>query len=295
MSAKKRRKAPTRGKAVERVTTGQIIIYAILTIGAVIMSLPIVYMISTAFKPATELLLYPPRFLVRMPTTKNFSDLALAMGSTDTPFVRYMFNSAFVSTVVVIGTIVISTLAAYPLAKHNFPGRNLIFQVIISALMISSHVTMIPRYLVIRNTGWIDTYYALIIPALAGSYGLFLMKQFIEPIPNEMLESAKMDGASEWKIFTNIILPLVKPAWATLSIFTFISTWNDFFTPLIMTKSDAMKTLPLAMRTISNDLTIARMGAAAAGSFLTTIPVILVFIFFQRYVVETMTYSGMKG
>ncbi|MDD2431643.1 MAG: carbohydrate ABC transporter permease [Firmicutes bacterium] len=294
MSAKKRR-APSKGKAVQRITTGQIVIYAILTIGAVIMSLPIVYMISTAFKPATELMLYPPRFLVRVPTTKNFSDLALAMGSTDTPFIRYMFNSAFVSTIVVVGTIILSTLAAYPLAKHNFPGRNFIFNVIVSALMISGHVTMIPRYLVIRNTGWIDTYYALIIPALAGSYGLFLMKQFIEPIPNEMLESAKMDGASEWKIFTNIILPLVKPAWATLSIFTFISTWNDFFTPLIMTKSDSMKTLPLAMRTISDGMTIARMGAAAAGTFLTTIPVILVFIFFQRYVVETMTYSGMKG
>ncbi|MDD4263498.1 MAG: carbohydrate ABC transporter permease [Firmicutes bacterium] len=294
MSAKKRR-APSKGKAVQRITTGQIVIYAILTIGAVIMSLPIVYMISTAFKPATELMLYPPRFLVRVPTTKNFSDLALAMGSTDTPFIRYMFNSAFVSTIVVVGTIILSTLAAYPLAKHNFPGRNFIFNVIVSALMISGHVTMIPRYLVIRNTGWIDTYYALIIPALAGSYGLFLMKQFIEPIPNEMLESAKMDGASEWKIFTNIILPLVKPAWATLSIFTFISTWNDFFTPLIMTKSDSMKTLPLAMRTISDGMTIARMGAAAAGTFLTTIPVVLVFIFFQRYVVETMTYSGMKG
>jgi ABC-type glycerol-3-phosphate transport system permease component len=294
MSAKKR-KAPTRGKAVERITTGQIVIYAILTLGAIIMSLPIVYMISTAFKPVTELLLYPPRFLVRVPTTKNFSDLALAMTSTDTPFIRYIFNSAFVSTIVVVGTIILATLAAYPLAKHKFPGREFIFNLIISALMISGHVTMIPRYLVIRNTGWIDTYYALIIPALAGSYGLFLMKQFIEPIPNEMLESAKMDGASEWKIFTHIILPLCKPAWATLSIFTFIGTWNDFFSPLIMTTSDSMKTLPLAMRTISDGQNIARMGAAAAGSFLTTIPVILVFIFFQRFVVETMTYSGMKG
>jgi ABC-type glycerol-3-phosphate transport system permease component len=271
--------------------------YAMMTVLALLTMLPIVYMISTAFKPLEEMFLYPPRFFVRNPTIRNFAELLLAIDALSVPFVRYFFNSLVVAIATTTLGVIICSLAAYPLAKYpRMPGGRLFFMVIISALMFAPEVTQIPRYLVVDRLGMIDSYAGLIIPNLAGAYGLFLMKQFMEQLPTELIEAAKVDGATEWRIFWQIIMPLVRPAWITLIIFSFIGTWNDFFTPLIFTRSEQMKTLPLVMSQIGGGPgVVARWGAVAAASLVITLPTLFIFLLLQRYVMETMAYSGIKS
>jgi len=271
--------------------------YIVMTTLALFTLLPIVYMVSTAFKPLEEMFLYPPRFFVRHPTIRNFIELLLAIDSLTVPFVRYLFNSLLVAGATVTGGVILSSLAAYPLAKYpRMPGAKLYFAIIISALMFAPEVTQIPRYLIVDRLNLIDTYWGLILPSLEGTYGLFLMKQFMEQLPIELIEAAKVDGASEWTIFWKIIMPLVRPAWITLIIFSFIGTWNDFFTPLIFTRSEQMKTLPLIMSSIGGGPgTVARWGAVAAASLVITLPTLIIFVVLQKYVMETMAYSGIKS
>ena len=271
--------------------------YLVITLLAMFTLLPIVYMVSTAFKPLEEMFLYPPRFFVRHPTLRNFAELLLAIDALTVPFMRYLFNSLFVTAVTVAAGLILSSMAAYPLAKYpRMPGGKLFFSIVISTLMFAPEVTQIPRYLIVDRLGLIDTYGGLIIPVLAGSYGLFLMKQFMEQLPIELIEAAKIDGASEWKVFWRVVMPLVRPAWITLIIFSFIGTWNDFFTPLIFTRSEQMKTLPLIMSSIGGGPgVVARWGAVAAASLLVTLPTFLIFVFLQRYVMETMAHSGIKS
>lgn len=271
--------------------------YWILTPLAVFMALPIIYLVSTAFKPLDELFLFPPRFLVRNPTFDNFTDLLLATSTSFVPFSRYIYNSAVVTVVSVFATIAISSLGAYPLAKDKtLPGRDAIFSLIIAALMFAGEVTQIPRYLVILRAGLIDTYGALIIPGLASSYFLFLMRQFMEQVPDEVIEAARIDGASELKIFWDIVMPQCQNAWATIAIFSFINTWNDGGSSVLYTRSEAMRTLPAAIQTMGGGPTnIARAGAQAAAGFLQTMPVIIIYLLLQRRVIATMAYSGLKG
>lgn len=271
--------------------------YLFMTALALFTLLPIVYMVSTAFKPLEEMFLYPPRFLVRHPTLRNFVDLLLAMDALSVPFARFLFNSLFVTIATVTLSVVLSSMAAYPLAKYpRMPGAKLFFSIIVSALMFAPEVTQIPRYLIVDQLGMIDTYWGLIVPSLAGSYGLFLMKQFMEQMPIELIEAAKVDGATEWRIFWQIVMPLVRPAWITLIIFSFISTWNDFFTPLIFTRSEQMKTLPLIMSSIGGGPgVVARSGAVAAASMVVVLPTLIIFLLLQRYVMQTMAYSGIKS
>ncbi len=272
------------------------LLYAFMIVLVGFTALPIVYMISTAFKPLDELFLYPPRFFVQKPTLRNFFDLLTATDSSIVPFTRYMFNSLFVSAAIVVGTLVICSLGAYVLSKFKLPGAGPLFAIIISALMFSPQVTQIPTYMVISGLGMLDTYWALILPKLAVAYNIFLMKQFIDQIPDPLLEAAHIDGASEWRVFWRIVMPVCKPAWATLIIFSFIGNWNDYFTPLVFTTSETMKTLPLALQTIAGGPgVVARSGALAAGTFLITLPPILIFIAFQKLVMNTMVYSGIKS
>ena len=277
------------------VGAGEIITMILLTSLGLFMALPLVYMVSTAFKPLEELFLWPPRFVVLRPVMDNFEALLISTSALSVPFSRYIFNSMFVAAVVVAGVIVLASLAAYPLAKHrDMPGRNFIFLAVIAGLMFAPEVTQIPRYIVIDSLGMINTYWALILPLLPSTYGLFLMKQFTEQVPDEMLESARLDGANELRIFWQIVMPLVRPAWATLTIITFIFAWNEFFGPLVFTRTEAMRTLPLALATIGSD-SIARWGAVAAATMITTAVPIIVFIIFHKKVMETMAYSGLKG
>lgn len=261
-------------------------------------ALPIVYVVSTAFKPLDELFLFPPRFLVRRPTLKNFIDLTLALEGMTVPFLRYVFNSLLTTIITVICTVVVSSMGAYSLVKHKPPGAKTIFNIILAALMFSPHVTQIPRYMVINSMGLVNSYLALILPNIAVAYNIFLMKQFIEQFPDELIESARLDGANEWDIFVKIVMPSLTPAWSTLVVFSFVSSWNDYISPLIYITSQAKRTLPIALQTLAGGpatMSIARAGAVAAATFIMLVPVIVLFTLMQRKVMETMIHSGIKG
>jgi ABC-type glycerol-3-phosphate transport system permease component len=272
------------------------LVYAFMISLVAFTALPLVYVVMTAFKPLDELFLYPPRFLVRKPTLQNFSTLLVTMSGSVVPFSRYVFNSLFTSVVVVAGSVVISSMGAYSLVKLRPPGLSWLFAAIIAALMFSPQVTTIPSYLIVNRLGMMNSYWALIVPRLAVAYNFFLMKQFCEQVPDSLLESVRVDGGGEWLVFWRIAMPLMKPAWATLIVFSFVANWNDYFTPLIFVRSQAMRTLPLALQTIGGGpAVVARSGAVAAATFVTTIPTILVFLAAQRKVMRTMAYSGIKG
>jgi ABC-type glycerol-3-phosphate transport system permease component len=265
---------------------------------AVFAVLPIIYVVSTAFKPLEELLIFPPPFFVRRPTMDNFQDLLLATNALAVPFSRYLFNSVFVTLTTVLLQVVFCSMAAYPLSKaRGLPGSGVIFAMIIAALMFAPQVTRIPQYLVVQKLGMIDTYWALIVPALAYSLGLFMMKQFMDnSVDMALIEAARIDGANEWTIFWRVVMPNVAPAWNTLLIFGFIAQWNDSFSPVVFTRSEAMKTVSVAMISLTNGpATVARLGAQSAAAFLMTAPVIIVFLLRQAKVIQTMAHSGIKA
>ncbi|HOJ10107.1 MAG TPA: carbohydrate ABC transporter permease [Clostridiales bacterium] len=277
------------------MTLPEVLLYIFMILLVGFTALPLVYMISTAFKPLDELFIFPPRYLVRKPTIQNFHDLVISLGSSTVPFARYIFNSLYVTVITVTCTVIVSSLGAYGLVKHKPRGSKAIFNFIIAALMFSPHVTQIPRYMVVNSLGLIDSYWALIIPNIAVAYNFFLMKQFTEQFPNELLDSSRVDGANEWIVFWKIVMPSLTPAWSTLVVFSFVSNWNDYFSPLIYITSRAKKTLPPALQTIGAGGSIARAGAVAAATLLMTLPTVIIFTFMQSKVMETMTYSGIKG
>lgn len=188
---------------------------------AAAMAFPLVFAISSSLKPLDELFLFPPRVFAQNPTLDNFQDLFVTMGKSWVTFSRYIFNTVFITVVGTFGHLIIASMGAFVLAKYDFPGSKLFFNIVVTALMFNGYVTAIPNYLIISKLGWIDTYWAIIIPAFAAPMGLFLMKQFMEGIPMSLVEAAKIDGASQWRIFINIVMPNVKPAWLTLIIFRF--------------------------------------------------------------------------
>ena len=279
------------------ITFSKVLLYAVMLALVAFTALPLVYLVSTAFKPLDELFVYPPRFFVRHPTTKNFTDLVVSLGSSTVPFTRYFFNSVVVTVIIVLGTVVVSSMGAYSLVKFKPPGGQALFNMILIALMFSAHVTKIPSYMVVNKLHLINTYGALILPNLAVAYNCFLLKQFMEQYPDELIEAARIDGAGEFRIFIDMVMPALKPATATLVVFSFTNNWNDYFSPLIYVTSQAMKTLPLALQTISGGaagMTVGRAGAVAAATFLMTLPTVIIFTVMQGKVMETMVYSGIK-
>lgn len=278
-----------------RFDYGGIILYSFLTIFGLLMLMPLVYMASTSLKPTSELFLFPPRFFVVNPTLLNFRDLLLITGTSAVPFSRFIFNSVVVTSGIVIGGVFISAMAAYPLAKHNMPFKSAIFSLIVAALMFSPLTLQIPQYLLVSRSGLMNTYLAMILPYLAAPMGMFLMTQFLRQIPDALLEAARIDGASEWRVFWTIILPMLKPAISTFALFSFITAWNDPYPSMVYTTVQDMKSLPLAIQTISGGAgVVARVGTFAAASFLMIIPTIIVFIITQRMVLQTMAHSGLK-
>lgn len=259
---------------------------------AAFMALPLVFAVNNAFKPLEELFQFPPKFFVRNPTMDNFRDLFTLMNASWVPFTRYIFNTMFITVLGSTLHLLISSLAAYVLAMHRFPGRKLFFSAVIMALMFSPHVTAIPNYLIMSNLGWLDSYYALIVPAIAAPLGLFLMKQFMEQIPPHLLESARIDGANEFIVFLRIAMPIVKPAWLTLLMFSFQGLWNLNGGTFIY--DEALKTLPTALQQIVAT-GFSRAGAASAITlFMISVP-LTVFVVVQSNIIETMATSGIKG
>lgn len=272
----------------------RILLYLIITLLAIFTSLPLLYVVMTAFKPLDEIVKFPPQFIVRRPTTDNFADLMTALDSSAVPFIRNVFNSFFVSTVTVFFTVILSSMGSYGLVKHRIPFPNAVFAIIIAALMFSPQVTQVSTYMVVNNLHLVDTYWSLILPKIAMAFYFFLIKQFLEQLPDSFLEAARIDGANEWFIFWRIVMPFLAPAWSTLVVLTFVANWNDYFTPLIFITNQALKPLPLALQTIGEGGNLARSGAMAAATFLTTIPPVVLFVIMQKRVIETMTYSGIK-
>lgn len=268
-----------------------ILLFLFLALVGVFMALPLVYAVNNAFKPLDELFIFPPRFFVRNPTLDNFYDLASVMSDSWVPMTRYFFNTILITVFGTGGHIILASMAAYPLAKYKFPGSKVTFQIITLALMFSPHVTSIPNYMVMSGLGWIDSHLSLIIPAMAFPLGLFLMKQFMEQLPDAMLEAAKIDGASEFRIFWQVVMPNVKPAWLTLLILQFPMLWGTDGGTFVY--SEELKTLNYALQQITN-AGIARAGVGAAVALiLMTVPITM-FIISQSNVIETMSSSGMK-
>lgn len=274
-----------------RSRVGNLLNFLVLAGVGVVMALPMVYAVSSAFKPLDELFLFPPRFLVRQPTWDNFSDLFRLMSSSWVPFTRYMFNTLLLAVLATAGNVVVCSMAAYMLEKRKFPGSGLMYHSVVLALMFSGAVTAIPNYLIMAEIGWIDTYFALIVPAFATPIGLFLMKQFMGVVHDSLIESAKLDGANEWQIFWRIVMPIVRPAWQTLIIFSFQSTWNMTGGTFIF--SEELKTLPSALNQVLQG-GIARTGVSCAVALLIMIIPIAVFIASESQVLETMGSSGIK-
>lgn len=291
-SVKKPRKIRHKHLYLNRSPGGNIAILFFLALVGVFMALPLVYSVSSALKPLDELWMYPPRFFVHNPTFKNFRDLFDLMGDNWVPFSRYVFNTFFVSVVGTFGHVILSSLCAYALAKHNFPGRNFLFQMVVLSLMFSAVVTQVPSFLIMSKMKLINTFGAYILPAFCSSLGLYLMKQFIETsIPDSLLEAARIDGAGEGRIFWRVVMPLVKPAWLTLIIFSFQGLWNTSATVLI--QREELKTLNNALSQIVSG-GIARTGTAAAAAVIMMVVPIFVFVISQGSIVETVATSGMK-
>ena len=280
------------GRQPNRSRAGDVGVAIVLIIFGCFFAFPLVYAINAAFKPLDELFIYPPKLFVRNPTTDNFSDLFLLLNKTGVvTFTRYMFNSIFVTAVGTAGHILVASMAAYVLAKYRFPGSRLFFSAVTVALMFTGYVISIPRYLIMANIGLINTYLAVIVPAFASPMGLFLMKQFMEQLPTSLMESARLDGASEYRIFWTIVMPNVKPAWLTLAIFQFQQMWGN--TGSMFLRDEQLKPLQFALQQIAAGGT-ARAGASAAVTFIIAAVPIIFFLACQSNVLETMTTSGMK-
>lgn len=274
-----------------RSVGGDILLYIFLALVAFVMAFPIIYAVSNALKPLDELFKFPPRIFAQNPTLDNFSDLFVTMGKSWVTFSRYLFNTVFITFLGTAGHLFIASMGAFVLAKYDFPGNKAFFKIVTVAMMFTGWVTQIPNYLILNRLGWIDTYWSIIIPAFASPLGLFLMKQFMEGLPDSLIEAAKIDGATEWKVFTRIVMPNVKPAWMTLIIFSVQALWNNRAATYIY--SEERKTLVYALSQIQSG-GIARTGQGAAVLVVVMIVPILIFIFSESQILETMASSGLK-
>jgi len=262
---------------------------------ALFMVLPMVYIFNHAFKPLSELFEWPPRFFVQNPTFKNFIDLFELTSTTGIPMSRYLFNSILVTTIVVFLSIFVSSLAGFALSKLDFKIKRTMMFANNIALMFVGSAVIIPRYLVIENLGLIDTFWVHIVPVLAVPVGLFLIKQFIDQIPRDLIEAARIDGASNFKIYLTIILPLIKPAIATIAIVAFQGVWNNAETSTTYINDESLKTFAFYMSTLTTQTNaVAGQGLAAASALIMFVPNLVIFIILQKNVMNTMAHSGIK-
>lgn len=280
-------------KKVNRSKTGTVFLGIMLSITGLFMVLPVIYIFTSAFKPINELFMWPPRLLPINPTMDNFISMYQIIQNSLVPATRYIFNSIFVA---VIGTgiyIIIASMCAYPLAKHKFKLKAAYIALLVWAMLFRSEVMAIPQYVIITSLKLTDTYFALILPALSGTLGVFMMLMFMSTIPDALLEAAKMDGAGEFYIYWNIVMPQVKPAWLTLLIFTFQGIWNTTGIGYNYIYSESMKLIPSLLNQIT-DAGFARAGAGATVALIMLIPPVIVYLFCQNSVVETMSHVGIK-
>lgn len=274
-----------------RSRVGDFFVYLFLVLMAIAMAFPLVFSINSALKPLDELFKVPPTIWALNPTLDNFADLFVTMGKSWVPFSRYIFNTVFITVVGTAGHLIIASMGAFVVAKYDFPGCKTFFAISVTSLMFTGMVTQIPNYVIINALGWIDTYYAIIIPAFASTTGFFFMKQFMEGLPMSLIEAAKIDGANEWKVFISIAMPNVKPAWLTMIIYSVQGLWNNPASMYIY--SEERKLLVYALNQVLAG-GIARTGQGAAVSVIIMIVPVLTFILSESQILETMASSGLK-
>jgi multiple sugar transport system permease protein len=279
---------PTAGRG-PRAGGGAWWIYLLLILGIVLLVGPFVWMVLGSIKTTGELRQVPPTWFPENPTLANYEDLFSRLN-----FLGYFFNSTVVAVAVTLGNIVFCSMLGYALAKLSFPGKRLLFVVVLGTLMVPSVVTFMPLFVLTANLGLVNTHAGLILPFLVGAFGVFLMRQFIAGLPDELLDAARVDGAGEHYIFWRIILPLCGPALATLGILTFLGSWNSFLWPLVVATSDTMYTLPVAIALFATGQQETNIALLMAGSVVVIVPVLLVFIALQRYFTQGIAMTGIK-
>jgi len=267
---------------------GTFLLYGILIVLAAVTLAPLVWMVSASFMPAGQASAFPPPFFPREITFEHYLRLLTGMKLT-----RYLFNSAFLSVSVTIISLAFNSMAGYAFAKYRFRGRDPLFKLLIASMVIPSQVTMLPLFLMLNKMGLINTYMGVIIPGMAGIFGIFLIRQFALSIPDSLIEAARMDGASDFRIYWSLILPLCKPILVTLAIFTFMGTWNDFLWPLIVMTDDTMYTLPVAIANLSLEH-VQDTELMMAGAVMTVAPVLILFAVVQKYYISGIMAGSLK-
>lgn len=278
----------------KRFSLSQLKFYIILIPLGIFMILPVVFIINQAFKPLGELFAFPPTILVKNPTMKNFQDLFALSSTTGVPMTRYLLNSIIITILTIIINLIITVCAAYAFSKKKFRLKGALFNVNQMALMFVATAVAVPRYLVIVNTGLINNWLAHILPLIAMPVGLFLVKQFVDQIPDALIEAAIMDGAKDFKIIQKVIVPLVAPALATTVVLTFQAVWMATEASNTYITNDTMRTLAFYLTSLSTNNTVAATGMAAAAGVLLFLPNLFIFIIMQSKVMNTMTHSGIK-
>lgn len=279
----------------DRFERTQIKFYLILLPFLFVVALPIIYIVSSAFKPTEELFAYPPRFFTQRPTGDNFAKLFEASDNTTFPLSIYLFNSIIVTVAVVLFGILFSSAAAYSLSKLRFRGRELISSANTLSMMFVATAVSIPRYLIIKQVGLLDTFIVNIIPLLASPVSVFLVKQFVDQVPDALVEAARIEGASDYRILFKIVIPIVKPALATVGIVLFQSSWNSMESSNLFINREALKTFAFYMNSLStSENGVAGVGLAAAAALIMFVPNIVLFVIMQSRVMDTMASSGIK-
>ena len=278
-----------------RSPAGTVMLFIMILISALFMLLPVLYAIGAAFKPLDEIYIFPPRLFAHNPTLKNFQEIAALADTFWVPMSRYLFNTILICSVTTFGHLLLSSLAAYPLALHNFPGKQFLNTMVKWSLLFTSAAMLLPQYVVMSKLKIINTYWAIILPAMQSSLGLYLMMNFMTQVPQSLLEAARLDGASEWRVWYQIVMPNIKPAWLTVMIFTFQAIWNTTGTTQMtqLIYDEKYKMVSSLLSQIVSGGT-ARAGVGSAFSLLLMLPPVILFILCQSRIIETMSNSGMK-
>ena len=278
-----------------RSPAGTVVLFILILISALFMLLPVLYAIGAAFKPLDEIYIFPPRLFAHNPTWKNFQEIATVADTFWVPMSRYLFNTILICSVTTFGHLLLSSLAAYPLALHNFPGKRFLNTMVKWSLLFTSAAMLLPQYVVMSKLKIINTYWAIILPAMQSSLGLYLMMNFMTQVPQALLEAARLDGASEWRVWYQIVMPNIKPAWLTVMIFTFQAIWNTTGTTQMtqLIYDEKYKMVSSLLSQIVSGGT-ARAGVGSAFSLLLMLPPVILFILCQSRIIETMSSSGMK-
>jgi ABC-type glycerol-3-phosphate transport system permease component len=276
---------------LKRTTISRALLYAVLIAIGLVFTIPFLWMLSTSLKGNEQIFTVPPRWIPTSFHPENFTAIFRRM-----PFMRYLGNSVMVTGLTMLGVVASSSLVAYAFACLRWPGRNVAFALLLGTMMLPMQVTMIPIFVLFKDVGWLNTYKPLVVPAFfgGGAFNIFLLRQFYLGIPREIADAARIDGCSEFRIYWNIMLPLARPALATVAIMTFMFSWNDFLGPLIYLSDKDKGTLALGLSMFVGQYQT-EWGLLMAASLLTMLPMILVFFFFQKYIIQGFTMSGVKG